>query len=130
MSHAPVVGLKMVMEKRDGKLVSIYDDRLEYIKGASYEQRVMHNHGGGMYLYATDNLDHFVHALNQGVLFNNHPAPYTSYAIIKCSGFGPFLAYDNDGYMLPNTQLKNTKKFACSSLRFDSIVYRLTGGYR
>ena len=130
MSHTPVVGLKMVMERRDGKLVSLYNGRLEYIKGASYDQRVMPNHGGGMYLYATDNLDHFVHALNLGVLFDDHPASHTKYAIIKCSGFGPFIAYDNDGYMLPNTQLKNTKKFACSSLRFDSVVCAFTGGYR
>ena len=117
--HIKFVGLKLVETNADAsRFFSTYHngfEQEEYHIGRTYAEKVQPNHGGGFYLYATNNPLQFVRAIESGsVVSDLYPGAW--YGILRCEGFGPYVAYDNLGHTIPYGQWHETKKLACSTL--------------
>lgn len=119
--HKMFVGLKLVeTDEQASRFYSTYYPNVgmpvEYEIDRVYTEPVQPNHGGGYYLFATDNPLQFMNAIHQGLVTNdiNHPGQW--YAILRCEGYGPYIAYDKYGKTIPFGQWNQTKKLACSQL--------------
>lgn len=118
--HQRLVGLKLVeTDSQASRFYSTYIPAYgapdEYHIGRMYSQPAQPDHGGGYYLYATDNPLQLVNAFNRGLLIND-VAPGGWYGILRCEGYGPYVAYDEHGRTIPYGQWNRTKKLACSTL--------------
>lgn len=114
------VGLKLVeTDSQASRFFSTYTPSYgvpeEYHIGRMYTEPAQPDHGGGYYLFATDNPLQMVNAFNQGVIVNK-PTRGAWYGILRCEGYGPYVAYDKKGNTIPYGQWNLTKKLACSTL--------------
>lgn len=118
--HQKHIGLKLVeTDSQASRFYStfapVYGAAVEYHIGRVYSEPAQPDHGGGYYLYATDNPLQFVQAFNSGSLINA-VAKGAWYGILRCEGYGPYVAYDGDGRTIPYGQWNQTKKLSCSTL--------------
>lgn len=114
------VGLKLVeTDSQASRFYStycpVYGVPIEYHIGRMYSEPARPQHGGGYYLYTTDNPLQFVQAFNAGVIINDITRGGW-YGILRCEGYGPYVAYDASGRTVPYGQWSQTKKLACSTL--------------
>lgn len=114
------VGLKLVETNAQASrffstYIPPYGAANEYHIGRIYSERAEPDHGGGYYLYATDNPLQMVNAFNQGVIISD-VSPGAWYGILRCEGYGPYVAYDERGRTIPYGQWHRTKKLSCSTL--------------
>lgn len=118
--HQKHVGLKLVeTDSQASRFFSTYIPPYgapdEYHIGRMYNQPAQPNHSGGYYLYATDNPLQLANAFHRGMLISDI-SPGSWYGILRCEGYGPYVAYDERGYTIPYGQWNRTKKLSCSTL--------------
>lgn len=118
--HQKHVGLKLV--ETDSQASRFYSTYIppygtpdEYHIGKVYSQPAQPNHGGGFYIYATDNPLELVNAFHKRLLISDI-GNGRWYGILRCEAFGPYVAYDKLGNTIPYGQWNQTKKLACSTL--------------
>lgn len=121
-SAMKVVGLKLVeTDSQASRFYSTYYPDYgvpeEYLLNRLYFESAEPHHGGGYYLYATNNPHELTAAFWQNLLINRFARRDTSwFGILRCEGYGPFVAYDARGKCIPYGQWNQTKKLACSRL--------------
>lgn len=112
-----LTGTKM-LRFHNGRYVSHFDPTIEYRLGVDMVQQSRKYHGGGYYIFLTQDKHTLMRAMDEGVILDNIDAGY--YAVAEAVGWGPFNAYDMDGRWFPvknRNDLRRAKKVSCSVLR-------------
>lgn len=118
--HHRLIGLKLVeTDSQASRFYSTYIPAYgapdEYYIGRAYSQPAQPEHKGGYYLYATNNPLELANAFHRGMLISDI-SPGSWYGVLRCEGYGPYVAYDERGRTIPYGQWNRTKKLACSTL--------------
>ena len=110
----------------DGKYLSLYADRVQYVIGRTYRQKALPNHEGGYYVY-TGEPQRLADDFRNGRIFGK-PSPGQQYAVLEVEAWGRKIAYSWSGEVVPYVYDDDwIKKYAVTYVKPVDVAFTFTG---